>query len=422
MDKALAAQESTATHVAPAESSDPAPAGQTDATVAWRRSMTPGAWLMINVGAGMMGGVPLGDWLRLLVANRFAVWPRYWPRAAVITLWSAWNSLFRWIEDRRYGAALENVAVPPPLFILGHWRSGTTLLHNLFAIDERFAYANLYQTANPHTLLTTQGFMAKLAAPKRSNRIVDEIAIGFDAPFEDEFAIAAACFKSQYVGLVFPRRAERYDRYLTMNDAPPADLAEWQRAFLTFARKLTLHTRRPLVFKSPGHTARVAALLSIFPEARFIHIHRNPYDVMRSTRHLFSFLIRQNTLQRPDWSRLDDRIITQYRAMHESYLSQRELIPAGRLHEIAFADLERDPVREMGRAYEALRLPDFEAVRPAVTGYVGSLQSYKKNRHADLPEGLKRRLESEWRRSFEAWGYPVDTARPAAAPVGAVVG
>jgi hypothetical protein len=76
----------------------------------------------------------------------------------------------------------------------------------------------------------------------------------------------------------------------------------------------------------------------------------------------------------------------------------------------------------MGRAYEVLGLPDFDAVRPAVSEHVGSLRNYKKNRHADLPEALKRRVESEWRRFFDEWGYPIDSAHQAAAPAGAVAG
>ena len=43
------------------------------------------------------------------------------------------------------------------MFILGHWRSGTTLLHYLLAQDaERFSFANTYQVVNPYTFLCTE--------------------------------------------------------------------------------------------------------------------------------------------------------------------------------------------------------------------------------------------------------------------------
>ncbi|MDQ3566024.1 MAG: sulfotransferase [Pseudomonadota bacterium] len=53
--------------------------------------------------------------------------------------------------------------MPPPLFILGHWRSGTTLLHNLLTRDTgQFAYANTYQAVNPRTFLSTEAVNTKL--------------------------------------------------------------------------------------------------------------------------------------------------------------------------------------------------------------------------------------------------------------------
>ena len=55
--------------------------------------------------------------------------------------------------------------------------------------------------------------------------------------------------------------------------------------------------------------------------------------------------------------------------------------------------------------YEALRLPDFEDVRPRLEGHIGSIAGYRKNRHDDLPGPLKRRIADAWGRSFDAWGY-----------------
>ena len=103
-------------------------------------------------------GITWGVWRRLLRDNRFAVDPPYWHRAAFVTVASAMNAVWARREQRRYGAAIERVRITePPLFILGHWRTGTTLLHNLLAQDtERLAYANTYQVVNPHTFLSTE--------------------------------------------------------------------------------------------------------------------------------------------------------------------------------------------------------------------------------------------------------------------------
>ena len=70
-------------------------------------------------------------------------------------------------------------------------------------------------------------------------------------------------------------------------DCPPADKRRWEASFLFFMKKLTLrHGHKPLLVKSPVHTARVPLLLNLFPGATFIYCHRNPYEVFQSSAHM----------------------------------------------------------------------------------------------------------------------------------------
>src|ERR687897_692102 len=110
--------------------------------------------LMSIAGPGLLAGVTFGDWLALLAANGFRVHPSCLPRALSIASYSLMNSAARCLEQLRYGAAIRKTEVQPPLFVLGHWRSGTTLLHDLLAVDGRFACPNLYEVMYPHTFLT----------------------------------------------------------------------------------------------------------------------------------------------------------------------------------------------------------------------------------------------------------------------------
>src|SRR5205814_738115 len=116
---------------------------------------------IVRFGAGNLAGITLGRWLRVLRENHFNIDKPYWGRAAAITLGSLLNSPIAWLENRVYGRRVMNAQVNPPLFILGIWRSGTTLLHNLLAQDSRFAYPNNYQVAYPLTFLTTERINAK---------------------------------------------------------------------------------------------------------------------------------------------------------------------------------------------------------------------------------------------------------------------
>src|SRR5207302_1440795 len=136
---------------------------------------------------------------------------------------------------------------------------------------------------------------------------------------------------------------------------------------------------RPLVLKSPAHTCRIKLLLEIFPDARFVHIRRDPFTVFQSTLHLFRKILPFWALQRPDYSELEEHTIRQYREVYDLFFEERGLIPAGRFHEVSFEALETDPLGQMRGIYETLALPDFAVAEPALRQYVESLAGYRKN-------------------------------------------
>lgn len=360
-----------------------------------------------SLGHNYLAGITAGDWWRLLRENRFQVDPAYWHRAVFVSALSLMNSWYRRKEEKLYGEAVAKAELAgPPLFILGHWRSGTTHLHNLLALDEQFAFANTYQVVNPHTFLTTEEFNTRrFRALLPDTRPMDNVALSFDAPQEDEFAPCLACFRSLYPGISFPRNVAYYERYMTFRGVPAEEVEEWKAAFLWFLRKLTVRTGRPLVLKSPPHTARVRLLLEMFPDARFVHIHRDPFAVFRSFLHYYDTAGWYTYLQRPDLDGLEDLILARYRVMYDAYFEERHLIPEGRLHDIAFADLERDPAGQMAEIYERLGLPGFDRFEPRLRGYLDSITDYKKNRFDSLPPETRGRVAEAWRRSFEEWGY-----------------
>jgi hypothetical protein len=358
---------------------------------------------------GVLRGVTFGDWLRLLWANGFQVPPRYWPRAAATTLHALGNSPLRWLEALVYGRRVAAQEVPPPLIVLGHWRSGTTYLYRLLAVDPRFAHLTAAQAARPHHFLLADRLWpkARKVSGPAATRPIDNVAWHPQVPMEEEFALCRATLLSPLLGQVFPRRAAHYDRFLTFRDVPAREVERWKRAFLTLARKLTWTHRRPLVFKSPPNTCRLRLLLELFPDARFVHVHRNPYAVYQSLAKARSVTAAAFAFQRPDPGALHGRIVRQYRELHEAFFAERGLVPAGRLCEVAFEDLEKDPLGQVRRVYRELGLPDFEAARPALEAHVASLGGYRKNEHAPLAPEVRADIAREWRRCFEEWNYPL---------------
>ena len=245
------------------------------------------------------------------------------------------NSPFRWWEEWKHGAKWRDVAVERPLFVLGHWRSGTTHLHYLLGLDDRFACPHLYHVHYPHTFLSTERRFSGLTAfllPR--HRPYDNVKLDLAAPCEDEFAMCVSGFMTPYLSGVFPRRAEHYDQFLTFQNALSNAAEQWKSSLRTFLKKITLKYGKPLIVKSPAHTGRIKLLLDMFPDARFVHIHRDPYAVFQSTVHTHATGLPFACLQ--DTSGLDwtERIIRQYRELYDAFFEQRALIPDGRIHEM----------------------------------------------------------------------------------------
>jgi hypothetical protein len=361
--------------------------------------------LLIAVGPGQFAGVALPDWWNILRDNRFAVDSPYLGRAAMITLCGLANSAVGAYETSAFGPDVEKTSVESPIFILGHWRSGTTHLHNLFTVDQRFAYPNLYQVVFPHTFLSTEAIASRilgLMIPGR--RLGDGVRQSIAMAAEDEFALCVMTGLSPYMSSSFPGREDYYSRYLTFRQVSDNDIAAWKAALKLFLQKLTWKYRRPVILKSPTHTGRIRLLLELFPDARFIHIHRDPYAVFLSNRKRHDVATQYSRLQR--WtSTADEMFLQRYCEMYDQFFAERPLIPADRFHEMAFEDLERDPLGQMREIYAKLDLPGFRDVETPLREHVASLADYRKNEYPAIPADLKSRIRTAWQRSFEEWGY-----------------
>lgn len=300
----------------------------------------------------------------------------------------------------------QTVIEKPPLFVLGYWRSGTTLLHNLLHHDPNFQSLNTYQALFPDHFLLTEKFVTKLPL-LFSSRPMDNMKVTWSSPQEDDMAL---CIKSQisaYMLLAEPGFREWFWKSLDLSRLEQADYELWKNSFVEILKKLTFRDPRAILIKSPCHTYHIPEILELFPDARFVYIHRDPYHVFRSTVHLRRRGIEENCLGQSKFAREghEEDVISSYKFGFEKYERDRHMIPENRLHEVAFEDLERAPISTIESIYESLELPGFDVVEKALQTHIPKIKSYRKNQFFDDPRWV-RQVYEELLPVYERFGYP----------------
>jgi len=356
-------------------------------------------------------GASFFHWIRILALNGFRVSFRYIPNALLHTAFSIIISFFGFFESLIYGRKIEKTEpVEPPVIILGHWRSGTTHLHNIMSMDEQFGVINTFQTLFPRTFLLMEGFFRFFGRKLlNGSRPQDNVQVDWESPQEDEPAFTSLAVHTPGLVWSFPQNEEKLRKYITYREATESERDEWRRAFRFLVKKLTYKKKKALVLKGPTHTGRIKMILDVFPDARFVHIVRNPYKVYQSTFHLFE------TFEKT-WLRLQDmpdgirheRVLSVYNDLHDSYFAEEKLIPKNQFYFIKYEDLVKNPMKEVSGMYKSLGLNDFDKFKPTLQKYIDSIADYKKNKYNGMDPELKKEIYNRWKRNFKAWGYPSD--------------
>ena len=350
-----------------------------------RRGYTPGASDSSgSFSSGFNSFISTGRLsLALRLGMRYGVERRFIRRYLGILTTDAIFAPLRFWQSVAYGGRIRRAELHPrPLFLLGFWRSGTTLLHNLLSMDPQWGFVNTYQAAMPDLFLAGQRRVRRMIESKLPpNRGVDNIPVDFAMPQEEEIAMMCANGLSPYVSLLFPNSGGKTLDYLFMDGRLNQDERErWRSEYARLLKAASYHMGgKPLLLKSPSNTSRITALLEMFPEARFVYIQRNPYDTLRSYIHLLRLMNHWHALQSIDFDELLMRQVQIYRQMAETYLEQKELIPDGRLVEIRYEELEQDKMGQIRRIYEGLGLDGYDAFAPRLAEYVDSIADFQKN-------------------------------------------
>lgn len=352
-------------------------------------------------------------WLAMLYMYKSQIHPHYYFKCILITICTFLRSGIRFFNRitcafRPVNEIVAKTSIQEdPIFILGFWRSGTTHLHYLLAHDDHVATPTSRQTLVPEFdfLKRRRAIEILLDIILPEKRAMDGMKINQQSPQEEEIAMLVTNNYSPMIWLALPKSQKIWGRYFNFEQEDPSIRERWKANYIRFLKMVTSFHKKQLLLKSPTNTARIKLLLEMFPNAKFVHISRNPYEVFLSTRHFFNTLGKYMQLQTVSKEELDQIILDLYAQVNTHYLQEKEAIPEGQLCEVSYENLCKNPMEEIETIYQTLKIDRFDQVKPKLQAYLKTVKDYQPNAHQKLSETQRDRIYQHWERFFKLWNY-----------------
>lgn len=355
-------------------------------------------------------GMTFSAWRMVLAGNLQHVSPGRYGLILSVTTFSIGNSIMKFLSELIFGRRVDRTHIEPaPVFILGHWRSGTTWLHQLLACDPRFASPTGLQVFMPETFLIARFVFKKFVALfMPGKRPMDAVEVSLASVEEDEVALVISGTPGStpgrgFAGMVTPPLPKDPVSFSEV------DRQKWKSKWFGFLKKVQwVNPGKRLLLKSPEHSLRIRTILNEFPDAKFVHIVRNPYDVYLSSKKQVSALWATQGLRDriPDDAYCGEVVLKRFRDFHEAFEPTRSQIPGENFVSIKYEDLRARPMDVMWDVYRALDLDGFGEVEPRLKNILEQQKSYQTNKF-ELCAHEQERIEREWGAHFTQYGYPV---------------
>jgi omega-hydroxy-beta-dihydromenaquinone-9 sulfotransferase len=304
------------------------------------------------------------------------------------------------MQARLYGGELEAISLEAPVFIVGHWRSGTSLLHEMLALDDNFISPTTYQCFNPHSFLLRPMRREVSAVRPAGDRIVSSLT-----PQEEEFAMLCLGCISPYEVFIFPAGLNDLPALCSADELAAADREFWLARFTTFLKGVVRGaSSRRLLLKSPSNSFRIAMLSLVFPEAKFIQIVREPTAVAISTVEMWKAMWERYALSAPpDSSATLESVMFTYLRLEQKLRRDAGNLPVGGFVTIRYEDLIADPHRTIGAIYRGLNLAESRCPIGRIDDFLKSAPPLRANREPAPAETAA--MRERCGAIFERYGY-----------------
>lgn len=348
------------------------------------------------------------NWIGILSENKFRIDFKYIPRALAVTFVTIILTPFQVLEKLLFNRKINKIKLQPPVFIIGHMRSGTTFLHHILSRDKNFSYVTTTEAIFPWVFLTLnkvlRAFMHLVLPEKRP---MDNMLLTENLPQEEELAIANLCLYSPNQGAYFPKKIEMYyNKYSFFENVSDKIIKKWKKVYTFFLKKISYNNNEKTVLsKSLVNSCRINLLTEMFPDAKFIFIYRNPYKVFLSTLKLYKkFIFEHMSFQDISTEELQDTVLKLAKKGYRKYLDDKKLIKKGNLIEVKFEDFVKTPIDHLQKIYEDLNLPGFDEAKTNFINFSKKYENYKQDTY-NIDEELKNKIYNELKFVFDHYNY-----------------
>ena len=260
------------------------------------------------------------------------------------------NRLFL-VRDRKYFPEITKQQIREPVFILGLPRSGTTLLHTLLAADPAHRVPLTWEVMSP----SPPNGRDQERRIRSANR--DLAMLRWLAPTFESVHATGAELPQECVSMISPTFLS--DQFDTMYNIP--SYRAWffrqdLRPAYEFHRRFLQHLefRRSAerwILKAPAHMFFAPALLSVYPDAKFVQLHRDPIDAVASVSSLVTIL-RSVFSDSVDRFQVGQDAMVYWSDALKTFMRVRDTLPPERVCDLYYHDVRRDPIAVTQRVYE----------------------------------------------------------------------
>jgi hypothetical protein len=254
-------------------------------------------------------------------------------------------------RDRQLYPDITRQEIRDPLFIVGLPRSGTSVLHRLLAADPAHRSPLMWEVRSPSPP-TRKDEKRRIQRATQSCNFFNWLAptfryvhaVGAEIPQECVSLMTPTFLSDQFDAMYY---VPSYRTWFFRQDLRPA--YKYHRRFLQHLQ--FRRAARRWILKAPTHMFALPALLSVYPDARFVQTHRTPVDAMASVSSLMTIL-------RSAFSDAVDPFIVCREAMDywsetmDKFLRERDRLANNRICDIQFEEIRREPIRVVRRIYE----------------------------------------------------------------------